>query len=738
MRILKYHRTAAVAALAVAASSLAIASSPLPAEADAGVVPPSRVLDTRSGIGAAAGKLQPGSVLTLQVPAAQQAGATSVVLNLTATDAAGDGYLQAWPCGDAAPSTSVINYTPGRTVANMMVLELPADGICMSASVAVDVIADLSGWFTGDDDFVGGSPDRLLDTRQTGDPLAPTQERRLRVAGTRSVGAGAGFAALNLTVDRPSSDGWLVAYPCGQATDGSSVNFKAGEVVANLTMVALSGGDVCFRANVAVQLVVDAYGWSAGNGDVHVQSPRRLIDTRQPSWGRGPVASGSPIVLRAAGVSGVPNNADAALLTVTVSDTGGEGYLTVWPCDAAYPNASTINTWSNQVRSNVALVKLSETNGEVCIQFTTYNGSPTHLIVDAIGWVDGGPDRAAPPPTTPETPPTSGPLPAVPGAAGPMLFEEHFTDTSMAHFNSRFNVELKDLTFSDGRHGESYQGDHDMNCGAPTTQRTVHNSSMDQVWLCAPGGEAAKGHVMTSAGGSDYSYTIFSPKQSFPGGDGARVCWNVNLTTSAGSRTWWEVTVLPTSMWNANPTFAFSTTDFPGEPKLPAQSLTFDFTGNNVKLWAGTTRFLGQSFWEPGYQQTEFATSDKATRYKNCMEDTPTGLRLIQQRATEVRAWEIPGYSLPSSYVVGFKAENYNSGKDGSANQTWHWDDIEVSGPAGSADAQTVALAAPQPLASDAELAAHPFVQQAGANAPLRSAWICLLAGSVPDRYGRA
>src|SRR6185312_8395486 len=64
---------------------------------------PTRVLDTRTGLGAA-GPVQPGTVVTLPIKAA--AGATSVVLNLTATEASGPGWVRVWPCGTAEPSTS--------------------------------------------------------------------------------------------------------------------------------------------------------------------------------------------------------------------------------------------------------------------------------------------------------------------------------------------------------------------------------------------------------------------------------------------------------------------------------------------------------------------------------------------------------------------------------------------------------------------------------------------------------
>ncbi len=358
---------------------------------------PTRILDTRIGLGAPQQPLTLGSTITIGVPAAIAAGASSVVLNLTATDATANGFVKAWPCADPMPATSVLNFTPGHTAANAVMLKLTSAGICLTSNVAVQVIADVSGWYTGTDDFVGSTPNRILDTRVSKNPLAAGQERSLAIAGQPGIGANATMAALNLTVDTPAAAGYLVAYPCGTTTNGSTVNFSAGETVANLTLVGLSSGKVCLRSNVSVQLVVDSYGWSAGAGKLAVQSPTRLLDTRDPAqWPTGIVQSTSTVQLRVAGRAGVPNTADAALLTVTVAGAGGDGFVTVWGCDQTFPLASTINTWQGALRSNLALVKLSITDGTACLQYRSSNGTATHLVVDAVGWSTGGPTRLPP------------------------------------------------------------------------------------------------------------------------------------------------------------------------------------------------------------------------------------------------------------------------------------------------------------------------------------------------------
>ena len=431
---------------------------------------PTRVLDTRTGMGARPGKVGPGEVLQLSLQSSVPAGTTAVVLNLTATEADGPGWAKAWPCGEAEPATSSLNFSPAHVAeANAVVVKLGAGAtVCLSTYVAVHLVADLGGAFAGTGDFVGTSPNRIVDTRITGDPLHAGEVRRVKVAGTAGVPADAAIAALNVTVDAAPVDGWVRAYPCGSATSSSTVNFTAGETVATLTFVGLAGGDVCLESWNTADVVIDTYGWSTGTGDFRVQSPQRMLDTRDGSaWPYGRVQADSTIVLRVAGRNGVPNDANAGLVTVTVADTGGPGYVTAWPCDQPFPTSSTINTWPNQLRSNLALVQLAA-DGTVCFRLYSTNGSALSLIVDAVGWTTGGPARQAPP---------NAPLPPIGGSgnsadcriANP-AFCETFSSSAGSHPNLNPRTgDLDPVLWGVSRMGQSDDGHGQRNrIGNPT------------------------------------------------------------------------------------------------------------------------------------------------------------------------------------------------------------------------------------------------------------------------------
>ena len=405
----------------IAASVLlgGIVAADLPADAATAAIQPARVLDTRSGVGGTTGRIDAGEQLSLQIPTATAAGATSVVLNLTADGADGDGFVTAYPCDAPMPTTSILNFTPGHAVANMVALKLPTSGLCFNSSASVHLIGDLMGWFTGAGDFQGSTPNRLLDTR-SGGRVPANIEQRLEVAGTPGISGNAAIAALNFTVVAPVSDGFVTVYECGSVPVASTVNFRAGEVVPAFTFATLSGDDVCFRSSVSTHILVDSFGWSNGTAGLRGLQPARVLDTRNNTWSIGPAQSGQTLELRVAGRGGVPNNAAAALLTITADSITGDGFVTAWPCDEAMPTASVLNLWAGTVRSNLALVKLSATDGEVCLRPTLYNGSSITLIADAVGWTPGGPTRGPVP--APPTPPTPAPVPPVPPPGVPGRF----------------------------------------------------------------------------------------------------------------------------------------------------------------------------------------------------------------------------------------------------------------------------------------------------------------------------
>lgn len=82
---------------------------------------PARIADSRTGSGLPKGPLMGAQTVTLTAAQAPT-GTTAVVLNLTATDTGGNGYVVAYPAGSTQPTTSELQFTPGVTTAQTVVV----------------------------------------------------------------------------------------------------------------------------------------------------------------------------------------------------------------------------------------------------------------------------------------------------------------------------------------------------------------------------------------------------------------------------------------------------------------------------------------------------------------------------------------------------------------------------------------------------------------------------------------
>ena len=113
---------------------------------------PSRLLDTRDGTGAPAGAVAAHATVRLQVTGrggVPATGVSAVVLNLTVTRPQAPGFITAYR-GGTRPAASNVNFSPGQTVPNLVVVPVDADGtvsLYNGSAGTVQLIADTSGWF---------------------------------------------------------------------------------------------------------------------------------------------------------------------------------------------------------------------------------------------------------------------------------------------------------------------------------------------------------------------------------------------------------------------------------------------------------------------------------------------------------------------------------------------------------------------------------------------------------------
>jgi hypothetical protein len=234
---------------------------------------------------------------------------------------------------------------------------------------------------------VSTNPGRLLDTRSSSPGrLSSGRTVGLIVTGRNGVPSDADAVWLNVTAVDPWSGGYLTVYPCGSARpNASNVNHGAGQTVANAVLAKVgSDGRVCVYAHSTTHVIVDVNGYVPDGSAVSTLLPSRLLDTR--FWPGDRPAAGSTVELSVTARGGVPANADAVLVNVTAVDPWSGGYLTVYPCGTARPNASNVNFAPGQTVANAVLAKVG-TNGRICI----HTHSSADLVVDVSGYLaDGG------------------------------------------------------------------------------------------------------------------------------------------------------------------------------------------------------------------------------------------------------------------------------------------------------------------------------------------------------------
>jgi hypothetical protein len=115
---------------------------------------PTRMLDTRTGDGGVpVGKIKSPNVLEFDPFAAglglPSTGVTALSLNVVGTRATAPGFLAVYPCEDGSGGSSTLNYEITQSVANAIFVPVDSNGkICFASNQLVDVVADLTGWFT--------------------------------------------------------------------------------------------------------------------------------------------------------------------------------------------------------------------------------------------------------------------------------------------------------------------------------------------------------------------------------------------------------------------------------------------------------------------------------------------------------------------------------------------------------------------------------------------------------------
>jgi hypothetical protein len=385
--------------------------SPCASEAELGMVqagasvftpvPPARILDTRNAGGGGKFADQETRPVPIYGAGGVPAGASAVVLNVTATEATKAGFVTVWPGGGTVPSISSVNVVEGQTVPNLVTVQVGSNGkISVFSAGGTHVLIDVMGYYepTATSEYGGRYQavdlQRAADTRNTGNAPGAGGILNVPIAGRYGVPDGATAAVLNLTVSGVVKGGFTTVYPGKTARPTTSNLNSAGEDRANQAIVQLGpDGSVDVFSENGSQVIVDVAGYFTDDSAPLSRSglfipitPIRVLNTRD-SLNYDLAITGKPgpnstTYARVGESGGIDTGFAGSVVTnVTAVDATAAGFVTVYLNGSPKPDTSSLNPAKGETVPNHATTALG-TSGDIAIHTT----AGAHFIVDAFGW----------------------------------------------------------------------------------------------------------------------------------------------------------------------------------------------------------------------------------------------------------------------------------------------------------------------------------------------------------------
>jgi subtilase family serine protease len=369
-------------------------------------VAPIRLLDTRLGNGLSA-KLSANTPATFQITGREgiPSNATAVTGNVTVVNPTSSWAVYLGPDPVANPGSSTINFNGGDIKANGVTVALSATGSLSAtymsfAGNTTDLVFDVTGFFTSGTTgatYHAIDPARLLDTRYDNGlsaRLSANTPATFQITGREGIPANATAVTGNVTVVG-STNSWAVYIgPLATASPGSStINFNAGDIVANNLTVALGAGGtlsatyMSFAGN-STDLVFDVTGFYTADltGDAYVPiAPTRLVDSRSANGLSTKLSANTPATFVVAGRNGIPSSATAVSGNVTVVNSSFSWAIFLGPNPTSSPGSSTLNFNKGDIVANGLTVSLGS-DGSLSATFMSFNGNTTDLVFDVTGY----------------------------------------------------------------------------------------------------------------------------------------------------------------------------------------------------------------------------------------------------------------------------------------------------------------------------------------------------------------
>lgn len=195
-----------------------------------------------------------------------------------------------------------------------------------------------------------------------------------------------GFGRAGLSASLTGPRAFTIGF--ADTTDGTGVLAAARSASQPLTFAigvaeSRSGGGVTTTTTLPPTSTTTTTPTPPGSGlGYEPVGPLRLLDTRFDGGRSNPFVGFEERSFQVGGASGLPADIGAVALTLSVTETGGEGYLRAWASGRPEPGASNLN-WlrAGATQSNLAIVPVGA-DGRIHVR---HAGVSAQVFADVVG-----------------------------------------------------------------------------------------------------------------------------------------------------------------------------------------------------------------------------------------------------------------------------------------------------------------------------------------------------------------
>ncbi len=178
---------------------------------------------------------------------------------------------------------------------------------------------------------------------------------------------------------------WTIANGTITAGQGTpQITFTAGAPGVLDLGVTESNPPACYSFQGSARVTVAPAGEAV---QFYTTAPCRLVDTRGADAPALDAAGGPDRAFTVTGACGVPPEATALSVNVTVVAGPGAGQLSIYPGDGTLGETSTISFAAGQTRANNAILSLAA-DGSGTIKVNNASSAPVQFILDVNGYFE--------------------------------------------------------------------------------------------------------------------------------------------------------------------------------------------------------------------------------------------------------------------------------------------------------------------------------------------------------------